>query len=71
MPEAAEELGKCTDAVLDKTLRLLRERAGVTYVKPSTIDPHFPDFGYPLTPNMQEIRRERPFGVCFTGLSSG
>ncbi|MCP3895440.1 RagB/SusD family nutrient uptake outer membrane protein [Bacteroides neonati] len=57
--EAAEELGKCTDAVLDKTLRLLRERAGVTYVKPSTIDPHFPDFGYPLTPNMQEIRRER------------
>lgn len=57
--EAAEELGLCTDAVLDKTLRLLRERAGVTYVKPSIIDPHFPNFGYPLTPNMQEIRRER------------
>lgn len=57
--EAAEELGICTDEVLEKTIRPLRERAGVTYVKPSEIDPHFSDFGYPLTPNLQEIRRER------------
>lgn len=57
--EAAEELGKCTADVLEKTIKPLRERAGVTYVAPSQIDPHFTQFGYALTPNMQEIRRER------------
>lgn len=57
--EAAEELNKCDDAVLEKTIKLLRERAGVTYVKPNAIDPNFSDFGYTLSANMQEIRRER------------
>lgn len=57
--EAAEELGRCNDDVLNKTLKPLRERAGVTYVKPSKIDPNFTNFGYSLTPNLQEIRRDR------------
>lgn len=65
--EAAEELGKCTDDVLEKTLKPLRERAGVTYVKPAAIDPNFTDFGYPLTPNMQEIRRERRSELALQG----
>lgn len=41
--EAAEELGKCDAAVLEKTIKPLRERAGVTYLAPSAIDPNFPD----------------------------
>jgi len=65
--EAAEELGKCDDAVLDKTLKVLRERAGVTYVKPSAIDPNFSDFGYSLTANLQEIRRERRSELALQG----
>ena len=67
--EAAEELGQCTDDVLNKTLKPLRERAGVTYVKPATIDPNFTDYGYPLTPVMQEIRRERRVELALQGLS--
>lgn len=65
--EAAEELGKCTDEVLEKTLKPLRERVGVAYVKPAVVDPNFPDFGYSLTPNMQEIRRERRSELALQG----
>lgn len=65
--EAAEELGKCTDDVLNQTLKPLRERAGVTYVKPAVIDPNFTDYGYPLTPVMQEIRRERRVELALQG----
>lgn len=57
--EAAEELNLCNDDVLNKTLKPLRERAGVTYIRPTQIDPNFTSFGYSLTPVMQEIRRER------------
>ncbi|MGL4909012.1 MAG: RagB/SusD family nutrient uptake outer membrane protein [Bacteroidales bacterium] len=65
--EAAEELGRCNDIVLEKTLKPLRERAGVTYVKPTTIDPYFTNYGYPLSPNMQEIRRERRVELALQG----
>lgn len=65
--EAAEELGRCDDAVLNKTLRLLRERAGVAYIKPALLDPNFTNFGYPLTANMQEIRRERRAELALQG----
>lgn len=65
--EAAEELGKCNAEVLNKTLKPLRERAGVTYVKPSTIDPDFTNYGYSLTANMQEIRRERRVEMALQG----
>lgn len=64
--EAAEELGKCTDEVLVKTIRPLRERAGVAWRTPKT-DPSFTDYGYPLTPNMQEIRRERRSELALQG----
>lgn len=58
--EASEELNKCTDDVIAKTIRPLRERAGVTWVTP-TADPNFKDFkkGTTITPMLQEIRRER------------
>lgn len=65
--EAAEELELCNDDVLNKTLKPLRERAGVTYIRPSAIDPNFTDFGYELTPVMQEIRRERRAELAFQG----
>lgn len=64
--EAAEELGRCTEEVLSKTIRLLRERAGVAWKSPSA-DPYFTDYGYPLTPNMQEIRRERRTELALQG----
>lgn len=65
--EAAEELNLCNDDVLEKTLKPLRERAGVTYIRPSQIDPNFTSFGYSLTPTMQEIRRERRAELAFQG----
>lgn len=67
--EAAEELNRCNDEVLEKTLKPLRERAGVTYRKPSEIgtDPHFTDFGYSLSANLQEIRRERRTELALQG----
>ena len=65
--EAAEELGKCTPAVLEKTLKPIRERAGVTYADPSEIDPNFTDFGYAISANLQEIRRERRAELALQG----
>lgn len=56
--EAAAELDQWNDAVAEKTLKALRGRVGVTYVTPVK-DANFTDFGYELTPVLQEIRRER------------
>lgn len=65
--EAAEMLGRCDAVVLEKTLKPLRERAGVVYVAPSEIDPNFPNFGYSLSANLQEIRRERRAELALQG----
>lgn len=66
--EAAEVLGICTDDVLNKTIKVLRERAGVTYIKPTKSDPNFTNFGYyELTPVLQEIRRERRIELALQG----
>ncbi len=64
--EAAAELGKCDDKVLEKTLIPLRKRAGVDYITP-TKDIYFTDYGYELTPVMQEIRRERRVELALQG----
>ena len=64
--EAAEELGVCTDEILNITIRPLRERAGTAWKVPEK-DPAFPDHGYPLSPNMQEIRRERRCELALQG----
>lgn len=64
--EAAEELQSCTSDVLDMTIRPLRERAGVAWKIPQS-DPYFTDYGYQLTPNMQEIRRERRTELALQG----
>lgn len=65
--EAAEILQRANDEVLDKTIRLLRKRAGVIYQKPSGIDTNFPKYGYEITPVMREIRRERRVELALQG----
>lgn len=69
--EAAAELGNgtCEASILEKTLQPLRERAGVTYVAPTEIDPNYPVFSdqYTLTPILQEIRRERRAELALQG----
>ncbi|WP_195533208.1 RagB/SusD family nutrient uptake outer membrane protein [Bacteroides finegoldii] len=64
--EAAEELGQWSPEIAGKTLKALRERVGVTYVTPVK-DSYFTDFGYELTPVLQEIRRERRSELALQG----
>lgn len=67
--EAAAELDACSDDVLAMTIKPLRERAGVTYIAPTTVgsDPNFSDFGYTLSATLQEIRRERRSELALQG----
>ena len=64
--EAAAELEMWSDDIANKTLKALRERAGVKYLAPAK-DANFTDFGYTLTPVLQEIRRERPSELALQG----
>lgn len=64
--EAAAELEMWSDDIANKTLKALRERAGVKYLAPAK-DANFTDFGYVLTPVLQEIRRERRSELALQG----
>ena len=64
--EAAAELEMWSDDIPNKTLKALRERAGVKYLAPAK-DANFTDFGYTLTPVLQEIRRERRSELALQG----
>lgn len=64
--EAAAELEMWSDDIANKTLKALRERAGVKYLTPAK-DANFTDFGYTLTPVLQEIRRERRSELALQG----
>ena len=64
--EAAAELEMWSDDIANKTLKALRERAGVKYLPPAK-DANFTDFGYTLTPVLQEIRRERRSELALQG----
>ena len=64
--EAAAELEMWSDDIANKTLKALRERAGVKYLAPAK-DADFTDFGYTLTPVLQEIRRERRSELALQG----
>ena len=59
--EAKAELGTITQADLDRTINDLRDRVGMPHlnVEVGFDDPNWPDYGYNLTPLLQEIRRER------------
>lgn len=64
--EAAAELEMWSNDIANKTLKALRERAGVKYLAPAK-DANFTDFGYTLTPVLQEIRRERRSELALQG----
>lgn len=64
--EAAAELEMWSDDIANETLKALRERAGVKYLAPAK-DANFTDFGYTLTPVLQEIRRERRSELALQG----
>ena len=64
--EAAAELEMWSDDIANNTLKALRERAGVKYLAPAK-DANFTDFGYTLTPVLQEIRRERRSELALQG----
>ncbi len=59
--EAKAELGTLTQADLDMTINLLRDRVGMPHIVLGSIttDPNWPDYGYPLSDVLYEIRRER------------
>ena len=65
--EAHAELGTCTDDVLDRTINLLRDRAGVARLS-SDVGFSDPNWNFPeLSPLINEIRRERRVELAFEG----
>lgn len=65
--EAKSELGQCDQVVLDKTINVLRDRAGMPHLTVSpAMDPKYAASG--LSPLMVEIRRERRVELCFEHL---
>lgn len=59
--EAKAELGTISQADLDKTINVLRDRVGMPHLSLNVgfTDPNWPEWGYALSPLLQEIRRER------------
>ncbi len=59
--EAMAEMGKCDETVWNKTIKLLRERAGVNGAVPATYDPYLANYYMNQTTDkwILEIRRER------------
>ena len=69
--EAHAELGTCTQDVIDRTINLLRDRAGMerlTLVGSTDVGFTDPNWNFPeLSPLMNEIRRERRVELAFEG----
>lgn len=67
--EAKAELGECTQEVLDQTVNLLRDRVGMPHltVDVGFVDPNWPDWEVPVSPLINEIRRERRIEITMEG----
>lgn len=67
--EAKAELGEMTESVWDKTVRLVRERAGVRGDAPATADPYLVAYYNNKVSDkwILEIRRERAIELFFEG----
>lgn len=67
--EAKAELGECTQEVLDKSLNLLRDRVGMPHLKVEVgfVDPNWPNWEVPVSPLINEIRRERRIEITMEG----
>lgn len=66
--EAKAELGEAVD--YEKSLNLLRRRAGMPDFDKTLQDPsrkHYADFGYPVSDELYEIRRERAVELASEG----
>lgn len=59
--EAKAELGEATQEVLDKSVNLLRDRVAMPHLNVDVgfVDPNWPDWEVPISPLLNEIRRER------------
>lgn len=59
--EAKAELGECTQDILDISINKLRDRVGMPHltVDVGFIDPDWPEWEVPVSPLINEIRRER------------
>lgn len=67
--EAKAELGECDQIVLDKTINLLRDRVGMSHLSVNVgfTDSKWPNWGYSLSPLLNEIRRERRVELAAEG----
>lgn len=67
--EVKAELSECTQGVLDQTINLLRDRVGMPHltVNVGFVDPNWPKWEVPVTPLINEIRRERRIETCAEG----
>ncbi|WP_303011007.1 RagB/SusD family nutrient uptake outer membrane protein [uncultured Bacteroides sp.] len=62
--EAKAELGQCDQAILDKTINLLRDRAGMPHLNANPeMDPKYANYG--ISSLLVEIRRERRVELSF------
>jgi len=68
--EVKEELGECTQEILDQTINQLRDRVGMPHltVEVGFEDPNWPDWGTVVSPLLNEIRRERRIETCAEGI---
>ncbi len=68
--EAMAELGKFDESVWDKTIGVLRTRAGVNPAIPTDVDPYLQEVYFPEISDkyLMEIRRERGIELCYEGL---
>lgn len=67
--EVKAELGECTQEVLDNSVNLLRDRVGMPHltVDVGFEDPNWPNWEVPVTPLINEIRRERRLETAAEG----
>lgn len=68
--EAKAELGQCSQAVWDQTIKPIRERSGVTSIYPTKADPYMVQYflNTVTDPILLEIRRERGTEFAMEGL---
>lgn len=71
--EAKAELGTITQADLDKTINKLRDRVAMPHLtlEVGFTDTNWPNWGYSLSPLLQEIRRERRIELAGEGFRFG
>lgn len=67
--EAKAELGECTQTVLDITINKLRDRVAMPHLTADVgfVDPNWPNWEVPISPLLNEIRRERRLETCAEG----